>query len=64
MVSSALSQVERILADRLKSVGKYDPSGLQAEIAQQLEEMQAADAKLKDPSAFAALAVVDKNEEI
>ena len=64
MVSSALLQVERILADRLKSVGKYDPSGLQAEIAQQLEEMKAADAKLKDPNAFAALAQLDKNEEI
>ena len=64
MVSSALLSVERILASRLKSMGKYDAAGLQAEIAKQLEDMRAADAKLKPASAFVGLTAPEKNEEV
>ena len=64
MVSSALLSVERILASRLKSMGKYDAAGLQAEIAKQLEDMRTADAKLKPASAFAGLSAPEKNEEV
>ena len=64
MVSSALLSVERILASRLKSIGKYDAAGLQAEIAKQLEDMRTTDAKLKPASDFAGLSAPEKNEEV
>lgn len=64
MVSSALLSIERILANRLKSAGKYDPAGLQAEIGKLIADMKAADDKLKPPGAFVGLAAADKNQEV
>jgi hypothetical protein len=52
MVSSALMSVERILANRMKSAGKYDPAGLQAEIGKLIADMKAADDKTNNQFAL------------
>ncbi|MBA4752446.1 MAG: hypothetical protein H2055_09505 [Sphingopyxis sp.] len=64
MVSSGLLSVERILANRLKSAGKYDPAGLQAEIEKLLDEKKAADDKVKTPTQFIAATVPEQKLDI
>lgn len=64
MVSGALLSIERVLAGRLKSAGKYDAAGLQAEIAKTIEEMRAADAKLRPARALAGLPAADQIDEV
>nr|WP_294812724.1 hypothetical protein [uncultured Sphingomonas sp.] len=64
MVSGALLSIERVLAARLKSMGKYDAGGLQAEIAKTIEDMRAADAKLRPVRTLARLADADQIDEV
>jgi hypothetical protein len=52
LVSASLFSVERILAQRLREVGIFDPAGLVAEIDKLTEEVEEAEAKAK-PEAMA-----------
>lgn len=63
LVSGSLLSIERILGARLKSAGKFDPAGLQAEIGKTLTEMQEADNKTRQ-TPLRGLGDQEKGEEV
>jgi hypothetical protein len=63
MVSGALLSIERILGQRLKSAGKYDAAGLQAEIAKAIGDVQTADSMTTTPR-IASMPLAEQGDEV